>query len=79
MLTFATLDPAFGGDHLATWATDVVVMVTAGRSSMTSIRAVGELIRLAGMRLVSVVLVGADKSDKTIGLGATHTPDPLVL
>ena len=79
LLTVATLDPASGGDHLATWATDAVVVVTAGRSSMTSIRAVGELIRLAGMRLVSVVLAGADKSDKSIGLGVTHTPDQLVL
>jgi capsular polysaccharide biosynthesis protein len=79
LLTIATLDPASGGDHLATWATDVVVMVTAGRSSMMSIRAVGELIRLAGMRLVSVVLIGADKSDKTIGLGVTQTLDRLVL
>jgi hypothetical protein len=79
LLTIATLDPASGGDHLATWATDVVVIVTAGRSSMTSIRAVGELIRLAGMRLVSAVLIGADKNDKSIGLGATHTQDQLAL
>jgi capsular polysaccharide biosynthesis protein len=79
LLTVATLDPASGGDHLATWATDVAVMVTAGRSSMTSIGAVGELIRLAGMRLVSVVLIGADKSDKTIGVGVTNTPDRLAL
>ena len=33
LLTFATLDPAFGGDHLGTWATNVVVLVTAGESS----------------------------------------------
>jgi capsular polysaccharide biosynthesis protein len=79
LLTIATLDPASGGDHLATWATDVVVIVTAGRSSMTSIRAVGELIRVAGTRLVSAVLIGADKNDKSIGLGAAHTQDQLAL
>jgi capsular polysaccharide biosynthesis protein len=79
LLTIATLDPASGGDHLATWASDVVVVVTAGRSSMTSIRAVGELIRLSGARLVSAVLIGADKDDKSIGVGVTYTRDQFAL
>jgi hypothetical protein len=33
---------------------------------------VGEMVRLAGMRLASAVLVGADKTDES--LGVTHTP-----
>lgn len=73
MLTLVTLDPAFGGDHLATWTTDVVTMVTAGQSSATRVQAVSEMIRLAGTRLVSVVLTGADKSDES--LGVPRTPD----
>jgi hypothetical protein len=73
LLTLATLDPAFGGDHLATWATDVVAAVTAGRSSAERVRGVGEMIRLAGSRVDSVMLVSADKSDES--LGATPTPD----
>ena len=68
LLTLATLDPAFGGDYLSTWATDAVAVVTAGKSSSVRIRAVGEMVRLAGMRLVSVVLIGADKSDESLGL-----------
>lgn len=68
LVTIATLDPAAGGDHLATWATDAVVMVTAGRSSATRIHATGEMIRLAGVHLASVVLVGADKSDESLGV-----------
>ena len=68
LLTLAILDPAFGGDHLATWATDVVTVVTAGQSSATRIHAVGEMIRLAGARLVSVVLTGADKGDESLGV-----------
>jgi hypothetical protein len=68
VLTLATLDPASGAAHLATWATEVVVIVTAGRSSATSIHSVGEMIRLAGTRLVSVVLTGVDKSDDTLGV-----------
>jgi capsular polysaccharide biosynthesis protein len=73
LLTLVTLDPAVGGEHLATWATDAVVMVTAGRSSWTKIHAVGEMIRLAGTRLVSAVLVGADKTDES--LGVTYTSE----
>ena len=68
LLILATLDPASGGDHLVTWASSAAAVVTAGRSSSTRIRAVGEMIRIAGLRLASVVLIGADKSDESLGL-----------
>jgi capsular polysaccharide biosynthesis protein len=68
LLTLVTLDPLSGGDHLASWANEVIAVVTAGRSSATRIRAVGEMIRLAGTRLVSVVLLKADKSDESLGM-----------
>ena len=71
LLTLITLDPSVGGEHLATWAADAVVVVTAGRSSWTKIHAVGEMIRLAGTRLVSAVLVGADKTDESLGVAPT--------
>lgn len=68
LLTLVTLDPALGGDHLATWATNAVVVVSAGKSSAERIHGVGEMIRLAGVRLDSVVLIGADKRDESLGL-----------
>jgi capsular polysaccharide biosynthesis protein len=68
LLTLAALDPSVGGDHLVTWAPAAVVMVTAGRSSWTRIQAAGEMIRLSGARLVSGVLVGADKNDESLGM-----------
>jgi hypothetical protein len=73
LLTLASLDPALGSEYLATWATDAVGMVTAGQSSEERIRGIREMIRLAGTRLDSVVLVGADKSDQS--LGVSNTPD----
>jgi capsular polysaccharide biosynthesis protein len=73
LLTLVTLDPALGGEHLATWATNAVVVVTAGRSSAVRIHGVGEMIRVAGTRLISAVLIGADKSDESLGL--TPRPD----
>jgi capsular polysaccharide biosynthesis protein len=72
LLTVAALDPMLGGEHLATWAADVVVMVTAGQSTWTRVQAVGEMVRLARLRLVSAVLIGADKTDES--LGVTYTP-----
>ena len=73
LLTLVTLDPAIGGDHLATWATNAVVLVSAGQSSAERVHGVGEMIRLAGTRLDSIVLIGADKNDESLGL--TRGPD----
>jgi hypothetical protein len=73
LLTLAALDPSLTSDHLSTWATDAVAMVTAGRSSWTKVHAVGELIRLAGVRLTGAVVVRADKWDESLGLTATPT------
>jgi hypothetical protein len=44
------------------------VVVTAGRSSWARINAVGEMIRLAGTSVASAVLVGADKTDESLGV-----------
>jgi capsular polysaccharide biosynthesis protein len=68
LLTLVTLDPAFGGEHLATWADSAVVMVTAGRSSWVRLQSTGAMVRSGGMPVVSAVLVGADKSDWSLGL-----------
>ncbi len=73
LLTLAVLDPMLGAEYLDTWAADVVVTVTAGKSSWTRLRAVGEMVRQAGIRTVSAVLVGADKTDES--LGVMHVPD----
>jgi capsular polysaccharide biosynthesis protein len=74
MLTVAPLDPALESEHLGTWAKDAVVVVTAGRSSSTRIHAVGELIRFAGVSSASAVLVGADKTDESLGVTSAGEP-----
>jgi capsular polysaccharide biosynthesis protein len=78
LLTLVCLDPLLGAEHLATWATDAVVVVTAGRSSSRRLHAVGEMIRLAGTRLVSAVLVGVDNTDESLGtVQAPRPPAPV--
>ena len=73
LVVLVTLDPAFGGDHLATWVTDVVAVVTAGKSSVERVRGVGEMIRLAGLRVDSAILIGADKGDESLGVASGRT------
>jgi hypothetical protein len=68
LLTLATLDPALGGEHLASWAPEAVAVVTAGHSSASRLRGVAELVRLGGVRLASAVLLGADRSDESLGV-----------
>src|SRR6202000_3005032 len=63
VLSLVSLDAAFGAEHLATWASDAVAVVTAGRSSSVRMHAVGEMIRLAGTRLGSGVVSGAGARD----------------
>jgi capsular polysaccharide biosynthesis protein len=72
LVTLAALDPMYGAEHLTTWAADVVAIVAVGQSTWMRVQAVGEMVRLAGARLVSAVLVGAEKADES--LGVTHVP-----
>ncbi len=75
LLTLAVLDPALWADHLATWATDSVVILTAGASTGTKIHTVGQMIRLAGVSLVSAILLGADKNDVSLGAAEVRGAD----
>jgi hypothetical protein len=67
ILTLAEVDPAVGAEHLTTWGEQVILVVTAGRSSAERLRTTGELIRSAGLRLLFAVMVGADRSDESLG------------
>jgi hypothetical protein len=67
LLTVAELDPAIGGEHLSTWATQAVAVLTAGRTRAPRAYAVGEMLRLSGIRAVSGIIVGADKTDESLG------------
>ncbi len=67
VLVLATLDPVLGAEHLLPWAHQAVAVVTAGRSRPDKVRANAELLRAAGLRLDSAVLVGADPDDYSLG------------
>jgi len=80
VLTLATLTPALGADHLATWASRAAVVVTAGRSTATKIHSTAEMLRLAGLQIDTAVVLRADRTDEGVGVveaeaGATRTRD----
>jgi capsular polysaccharide biosynthesis protein len=76
LITLVSLDPTVGAGHLATWATGAVAVVTAGRSTSERIRAVGEMVRLSGIPLLSAVVIGADRTDESVGLTYPKSPQP---
>lgn len=70
VLVVAEFDPGIGIDFLTGWADDVVVGVTAGRSSAELVRTAGDLIRAAGLNLRGAVLLGAVRDDTSSGVEA---------
>lgn len=71
LVTLAAADPALSADYLRTWGTGSVVLVTAGSSSAGKLHATAEMIRLAGLRILSAVVLGADKTDDSSGACAS--------
>lgn len=67
VLTLVTVSPALGAEHVRPWATTAAAIVTAGKSSVAIVHATGELVRLAGLELETVVLLRTDPTDKTVG------------
>lgn len=67
-IVLADFDPVVGLDHLTTWVDDVIVAVTAGRSSVELVRTAGEMVRAAGLRLQAAMLLRAARDDVSSGL-----------
>ena len=75
LLTLAVADPAMSADYLRTWGSGSVVLVTAGESSASQLHATADMIRLAGLRIMSAVVLGADKTDDSMGAWAPTGPN----
>lgn len=67
VLTLASVDLNTGSDELASWGEHVVLLVTAGRSSAERLRGAADLLRRAGLRVLCVLMIGADPTDESIG------------
>jgi capsular polysaccharide biosynthesis protein len=72
VLVLATVSPAFGASHIASWATESVVMISAGEASAARITATGQMLESGGVKVDSAILVGADRHDETVGLAGNE-------
>ena len=79
VLTLTTLTPELGADHLATWASNATVVVTAGESTTTKIQATGEMLRLAGLEISSAVVLRPDRTDEGVGVTEAEAGRPLTV
>ena len=66
-LVLADLDPAVGADHVATWTDRVIVVVTAGRTSVEKVRTIGDMVRAAGLDLRFAVVLHTERTDDSSG------------
>ena len=68
VLVLASADPRFGADHIAAWAREAVVVITAGEVSASRIRGTAQMLRQAGITLQSAILVDTDRADDSVGV-----------
>lgn len=77
-LTLTEVDPAVGAENVRSWADQVVLLVTAGRSSAERLSTVAELVRSARLQLLFAMLIGSDSTDASLGepraTGRSATP-----
>ena len=66
-LILADLDPAIGADHLTAWTERVVLVLTAGRTSVEKVATIGGQIRGAGLELRFAAVVRTEPTDDSSG------------
>ena len=67
LLVLASLDAAFGAEHLAPWVKDAVMMLSSRRTTLTRMQVSREMLHEAGISLRSVILLDSDSEDDSSG------------
>jgi hypothetical protein len=67
LLILASLDAAFGAEHLAPWVTDAVMVLSPRRTTRTRLEVSREMLHEAGISLRSVILLDSDPQDESSG------------
>ncbi len=78
-LVLADLDPAVGADHLTAWTGRVMVVVTAGRSSVEKARTIGDQIRASGLEWRFAALLRTERTDDSSGTANFERAAPISL
>ncbi len=67
LLVLATLDAAFGAEHLAPWVTDAVMILSPEGVSLARMGVARQMLHEAGISLRTVILLGSDPQDESSG------------
>jgi capsular polysaccharide biosynthesis protein len=67
LLVLASLDAAFGADHLAPWVRDAVMILSSRRTTFARMEVSREMLSEAGISLRSVILLDSDSQDDSSG------------
>jgi capsular polysaccharide biosynthesis protein len=67
LLVLTGADPALGAEHLAMWVSESVVLIDVRKASGEFARACAELLRRARIRIRSVIVIGSDPHDTSVG------------
>jgi capsular polysaccharide biosynthesis protein len=68
VLVLAEVDLGVGNRQLMTWADSAVLMVGAGKVTAEYLRSISRLFSSAGPRLEFAMVVGADRTDESLGV-----------
>ena len=67
LLVLASLDAAFGAEHLAPWVKDAVMILSSRGTTLTRMEVSREMLHEAGISLRSVILLDSDSEDDSSG------------
>jgi capsular polysaccharide biosynthesis protein len=67
ILILATLDAAFGAEHLTSWVRDAVMVLSAKGLTLSQMEITREMLHDAGISLCSVILLDCDPRDNSSG------------
>jgi capsular polysaccharide biosynthesis protein len=67
LLILASLDAAFGAEHLAPWVRDAVMVLSSERTTVPRLEVSREMLHEAGISLRSVILMDSDPQDDSSG------------
>jgi capsular polysaccharide biosynthesis protein len=68
VIALVEVDPGIDVENLRSWVEQVIPLVTAGRSTAELLETTAEMIRAAGLSLPFAMLVGAERTDESLGL-----------
>ena len=68
VIVLTDVDPGMDAENLGTWASVLVPVVTAGRSSSELLRTTAGLVHAAQLEMPFALMLGADTTDESLGL-----------